>query len=232
MVGKKRKDSRRVVIKDFRLRDPEYDEAYLRLLSQVLEGYHSLDVLLRLFPSSISYHSGPFRYSKGGESPDAEPFDQPLERLNYQATVETDLREGDIEQHALFLHEFAQSYVDALVPQFFRKLSEVAGETGQHVGAKGQPFTVDRLLDAIEKCAFDFQNGELPSIHLYRHPKIDVSSCMVFAVSASALVFIHPEKAARVEPAEWSPQHHERYVEIMRKKKAEYDAAKRTRRLS
>lgn len=212
---------------DRKLQLAEYDEAWWNLTERILFGFHSLDTLLKLFPPVKSLHTGPFRYVQ-----DDKMLDQKLELTNYSASSSVDLRQGNIDEHTEFIFKFAKSYTKTTASYFFRKLSELTDVTGNHIEAGGQPFTPDRLLDAIDKCEFYFEGDEAPMIHIFPHPEIEVSSCMMFARSASALVFIHPNKAEKIEPSVWTEEQRARHSEIMSRKRLQHDAAKRTRRLS
>jgi hypothetical protein len=214
-------------MRDRKLYINEYDDAWERLVEQIVFGFHSLDSLLRLFPPMKSQHMGPFRYVQ-----DDKTLDQPLELTKFGASSSVDLRRGNIEEHTIFIYEFVKSYMKTTASYFFRRLSELPDVTGNKLEGGDQPFTPDRLLEANEKCPFDFEGDEPPTIHIFPHAEIEITSCMMFAKSASALVFIHPDKAEKIDPAVWTEGQKKRHREIMSRKRLEHDAAKRTRRLS
>jgi len=90
-------------------------------------------------------------------------------------------------------------------------MNELADAVGNTIDAGGQPFSVDMVLDGMEKMHIDFDaNGEpiIPAL------------------------LVNPQLYEKIKDIEFTLEQEQRRVSILARKKAAHDAKKRTRRLS
>ena len=177
------------------------------LVGQVMDGFISLDPLLGQLPRSTSIHHGPIRNVRG-----ATPLDQSSMEVEISAGLTTDaVRNTDIEEHTAFLAHLAEANISSIAPQFFKGLEEVTNATGNAVDAGGKPFSWDYYNDVIEKMPLEFADDGKPHLPtLVMHPNLF-------------------EKIKEIEP---TPEQLARRSRILERKRAEFNAQKRTRRLS
>lgn len=186
---------------------PVYEKAMLRFMDQVLKGFFSLDPLFGPMPWRSTEHGGPIRNVRG-----PSPLDQTMPVIEADSSMSMDtIRNTDIEDHTRFLYELATSHIRAFAPEFFRGLGEVTNAVGMSLDAEGEPFSFDMLYDILEKLHIEFdEEGEL---------------------IRPALV-MPPMMAEQIRSMKPTPEQEKRCAEIIERKKAEYYAKKRTRRLS
>jgi hypothetical protein len=204
----------------------EYANAWYDMVEKILDRYHMLDPLLQFFPPFRSSHTGPYRYVQRNG---ASEFN--LETVRYGATGSVDIRVGDIKGHTAFLHDFAQSYLKVVGAQNVAKMFELTETLGNRVGEEGQSFTVENFLEALEKLYIRFIGDEELQLILMTHPEIPLTKGMYMAPKGAVILFVNPEKEAKLREASWTLEQRQRYNEVIARKRAEQRAAKRTRRL-
>jgi hypothetical protein len=186
---------------------PIYEKAMLQFVDRVMQGFFSLDPLLGQIPRRSTEHTGP---SRNVRSP--VPLDQIMPVIEGRSSVSMDtIRNTIVEDYTRFLYELADSSIRAFVPEFLKSVREVTDTVGTSLDAKGEPFSFDMLNDALELISVEFdQEGKpiLPSL------------------------VMHPNMAERVSNMKPTPEQEKRFAGIIEKKRAEYYAKKRTRRLS
>jgi hypothetical protein len=111
--------------------------------------------------------------------------------------------------------EMVQTAVDETLPiqmrQLFEQMNNVLRETGQLVDARRQPFSVDLVLDMLEKVQIDFDSDGKPKL-----PQLVVGPQLF-------------ERIQALGPPTDSQKR--RWEEIIAKKKQDFDARRRVRKL-
>ncbi len=127
--------------------------------------------------------------------------------LSREATIA-----GDLSDVSNAIDAAAESGLSSLMPQFFRNLAAVLDAAGQTVDAAGAPFSHDLLLDAIEGVEITFNDDGTPNM-----PTMFINPGMVKELEA-------------LPPA--TPEQDARFEAIMIRKREDFFARKRSRRLS
>jgi hypothetical protein len=132
--------------------------------------------------------------------------------VDYTSDFEVDtLRNTDVDRHTVFVHSLAKAGLDAVAPGIYRALTEVTDAIGNSVDANGRSF-YDAQVDAIERMDISFDEDGHPSgLKMYVNPET--------ADQISKLPPRTPEQILRLE-------------ETLARKKEEFLAKKRSRRLS
>ena len=186
---------------------PEYESAALRFINEVIQGFLNVDPLFSGIERSISVHRGPIRNVPGDT-----PLDQSMFTVRGESSLTWDsVRNGKIDDYIRFLVDISESQRKSLARQFFKNLSEITDATGRSVNAKGQPLTVDLILDLIEKVEFGFDDDGNP-----QYPTL----------------VLPPAAIERLKHLKFTPEQEKRREQIIEEKRARFNASKRTRRLS
>ena len=186
---------------------PEYESAALRFLADVMHGFLNVDPLFSGIGRSISVHKGPIRNVPG---------DTPLDQSIFTVTGESDLswdsvRNCKIDDYTRFLIDISESQRKSFARHFFKNMSEITDATGRSVNAKGQPLTVDLILDLLEKVEFEFDDDGNPQYPTFIMP---------------------PAAIERLKELKFTPEQEQRRKQIIEENRARFNASKRTRRLS
>jgi hypothetical protein len=186
---------------------PVYEKTMLRFIDQVVKGFFLADPLFGPTRWRPTEHAGPIRNVRG-----PSPLDQTMPVIEAESLVSMDsFRNTEIGNYTQFLYDLATSSIQAFAPEFFKGLGEVTGAVGTSLDAEGRPFSFDMLNDMLEKLHIEFdEEGEpiLPTL------------------------VMHPMMAERIKNMKPTPKQEKRHAEIIKRKRAEYYAKKRTRRLS
>ena len=186
---------------------PEYESAALRFINEVIQGFLNVDPLFSGIERSISVHRGPIRNVPGDT-----PLDQSMFTVRGESSLTWDsVRNGKIDDYIRFLVDISESQRKSLARQFFKNLSEITDATGRSVNAKGQPLTVDLILDLIEKVEFGFDDDGNP-----QYPTL----------------VLPPAAIERLKHLKFTPEQEKRREQIIEEKRARFNASKRTRCLS
>ncbi len=186
---------------------PAYDTAIQHFVGQVIHGFMSLDSLLGQISRLPSNHKGPIRNVRG-----STPLDQGMMRIESAAALATDaIRHTDIEAYTTFLYQLAESHIAAVAPQFYKTMAEVTTAVGNVVDAGGRPFSWDYCNDLLEKMAIDFDDDGKPTL---------------------PTIVMHPDLFEKIKNIEPTQEQLVRKSEILERKRVEFYAQKRTRRLS
>jgi len=186
---------------------PAYDLAMNQFVGQVMDGFIALDPLLGQIPRTLSSHHGPIRNVRG-----PVPLDQESIRVEISTELIADaIRHTNTEEHTTFLTKLAESNIASLTPQFFKGLEEITNATGNVVDVKGRPFSWDYFNDMLEKILIGFDEEGKPMMPTLVMP---------------------PELYEQVKGIEPTPEQKARTSAIIARKRAEFNAQKRTRRLS
>ena len=186
---------------------PDYESAALRFINEVLHGFLNIDPLFSGVERSITVHRGPIRNVPGDT-----PLDQSMFTVSGESSLSWDsIRKGSINDYTHFLFDISESQRKSLTRHFFTNISEIADATGRSVNAKGQPLTVDMILDLMGKVEFDFDDDDNP-----QYPSLVMPTTAI-------------KKLKELKP---TPEQEQRWKQIIEEKRARFNASKRTRRLS
>lgn len=142
---------------------------------------------------------------RGGEV-ELEPV---LVRLGLEMDIDT-LANGDLSSLFVALDDAARQEADAVAAALFASIDRITDMTGNRLDAGGQPLSWDTITDALEMMEISFdENG-----------KMDVT------------MVLHPDDVAKLEAAgPPSPEQEQRHMEVLARKREEWMARKRDRRL-
>lgn len=186
---------------------PEYESASLRFIVEVTQGFLGVDPLFSGIERDYTTHRGPIRNVLGDT-----PLDQSMFAVIGESLISWDsIRNGKIDDYIQFLVDISESQRKSLARHFFKNISEITDATGQTVNAKGQPLTVDLILDLLEKVEFGFDDDGNP-----QYPTL----------------VLPPAAIERLKKLEFTPEQEKRRQQIIEEKRARFNASKRTRRLS
>jgi hypothetical protein len=121
-----------------------------------------------------------------------------------------DIVNSNFEALVLNLDDAADQGLKNLMPQVFAYLSRVCAATGNVVDGQGQPFSFDLVLDVLDKIQIDFDeagNPEMPT--------------MVLSPDLFEKIKMRPPTQEQVK----------RRDEIIKRKREEFDAQRRTRKI-
>lgn len=186
---------------------PIYDQAMNKFIQIVADKFVSYDPLLGKMSNITSSHNGPIRNVRGDT-----PLDQSLFEIQTISGMHNDdIRSSNLEKHTEFVLEIVKQSIRELSKFFYKGIEEITNATGQVTDAKGEPFSFDILLDMLENYPLEFdEQGE---------PKLPT-------------LIMHPNLFENIKKAQSTQEQLDRHKAILAKKKEEFDAKKRTRRLS
>jgi hypothetical protein len=178
-----------------------------QFVRRVVEGFFSVEPLFGQIPWRPTEHAGPVRNVRG-----PSPVDQDMPIIEAESSVDVAvIRSTDIKGYAAFLYDLAESSIEAFAREFFKGLGEVTEAVGTSVDAEGRPFSFDLLNDMLEKLHIEFDEEGEPVL--------------------PALI-MHAKMAERIGDMKPTAEQEELHAEIIERKRKEYYAKKRTRRLS
>lgn len=185
----------------------EYRAAENELMSKVMSGMIALDPLLGSIPVLPSAHGGPTRNVR-----DPRVLDQDGILISHQISIHHDIiRNTLIDEFLTELIKLAQAFRDSQAKDFFASMEEITDATGNTIDANGQHLSMDLIIDSLERLPIEFDeegNALLPSI------------------------IVHPHMAEHLRNLVTTPEQDARFRTMIDKKKVEFYAAQRTRRLS
>ncbi len=178
---------------------------------EILTKYHdylvSLDYVLSKIRSMKTIHGGGFQYEIKGKYNYS-----PIQEIS--STIEMkydDILNYNIEKFSEGIYNLINNQLDAIHRMMYQEISNATTNTGNVVDARGKGFSVDLLLDMLDKIELTFdEDGSpiLPQIHM------------------------HPDAWEKTKDLQFSPEQTKRQAEIIKKKKEEWYAKKRYRKLS
>lgn len=185
---------------------PPYEMAMHEFFSEVMHHFRRLDQLLGSVPWTTTEHDGPIRNV-------TEPvLDQAMRHIEGHAALSLDaVRHTRVDHFTAFLAEIAETYTQELGRDMIRNIGEITSAIGNVFNATDTPLTFDTFLDMLDRMPMDFDedgNAQMPT------------------------VIIPPQLTKVIKSWQLTPAQLQRRDEIIRRKRAEFDAAKRTRRLS
>jgi hypothetical protein len=189
-----------------RLVIPIYDLAMSSFVTSVVDGIVGLEPMLGQIPVRTTGHAGPTR-----NVPGPQPVDHPLQTFQQTVTIHADvIRTTDVGTFLDALYDLAKQYEAQMGEALIRSISDVTEAVGNVVNAQGRPLSYDFFLDALEKIEVTFYEDGRPRV-----PQVAG----------------HPETAKLLRAVEITSAQRRREEAIFRRKKDEWDAQKRTRRL-
>lgn len=184
-----------------------YDEAFFGFINKVIDGFLSVDSMLGNFPVEVTRHSGSIRNIRGPQA-----MDHPMTPTEHSLILKVDtIRQFDIEDFIKSLMGLTEKMVDSAGKNFVQVIQDVTSSVGNTIDAQGQTLSYDMYIDALEKIQIEFDdagNFERP----------------VFYAGSGAY-----EKLKNIVP---TPEQIKREEEVIDRKRKEFNAKKRTRRLS
>jgi hypothetical protein len=190
------------------LRFPEYDRSWEGFVDQAVdELMRANDPLLRQMRRSTTQYAGPVQYADLGEPIIHQP-------LNIQAPIQlatSAILDTEVEAIIASIADLAEKCLEQLMKQFFRRFGELCEEAGTAVSADGRAIDWDLVLDAFDRMDFGFDeagNPELPTL------------CA------------HPKMKEALDRQTFTEAHRNRLGAIIAKKREEFRARQRRRRLS
>ena len=188
---------------------PEYESAFEAFFQESMNSLIRCnnEFLFQIAETEKREKVGNIRTAlEGGSYIDKEPAEiQSTFTLSYETIFKTDI-EGFIQE----IDSTATSAINPLMKQIFELLTEVSEETGQVIDAKGEAFSYDLIIEAIQKMEISFEEDGTPIM-----PSLVASPNM--------------KKMLEENPA--SEEQRAKLDEIIELKKGEYFAKKRSRKL-
>lgn len=184
---------------------PAYDLALQSLMSSIIDGMIEVDPVLGQIHSRTTGHAGPTR-----NVPGSYPVDHELTHVEAVFELHVDhIRTADVDAFVTAICEVAEKYEESLGTAFFETMKDVTSAVGNAINAEGKPFTWDLFLDGLERMeiVFDKNGHQLTQ------------------------VIVNPETGRILQSVEITLEQDRRYQEIMKRKKDEWDAQQRSRRL-
>lgn len=186
---------------------PEYEDAFIQYFQETTRSFMSLN---NEFLSGIgtTSHEGPalMRTSADDVILDKEPAKVEIKfNVPFEVILKT-----DIEAFMVSIDEASESGIESLVPQLFEFLSEVCDANGQVVDGRGRPFSYDLFLELIEKIEISFNDDGTPNM---------------------PTLVIHPDMRKVLEANAPSEQQQKQMEELISRKRDDFFAKKRTRKL-
>ena len=186
---------------------PEYDEAWSNVLHQAVQGIVFQDSVFGMLQRVETSHHGPIRNVRSPQT-----LDQPYSGAEYSANMlEDDLRHTRIDKHSEFICNMAESAKREMGPQLFQNIAEITAASDMDFDLAGQPFSSEIYLRTLEKMDIDFDDTGQPML-----PKL----------------VCHPSTGKKLEQTIRDAEQKPRYHELLMRKREEFLAKKRTRRLS
>lgn len=186
---------------------PEYETMYLQFFQDTVNTLMSLksEVLPDI---QISNHEGPIsmRTNVNEEVIDKAPSLVEMSfNIPYESIINT-----DINCLIMAIEEAADSGLQSFIPQVFDFLSEICEAGGQVVDGKGQPFSFDLFLELLEKIDITFEEDGTPNM---------------------PTMVVNPKMREVIEKNPPTKEQEKKVEELINKKRDDFFAKKRTRRL-
>lgn len=201
MVKRKNKKQKPISI-DIEI--PEYDEVYNQFCFHVLrKRMEAKDPVLNMIPTSSTERRGG-NIVGGNNSIQLEPIHM---ETSFQITTEA-VKNTNIDDFLLSMEKSSDDALESYMPQFFSRLSETLSENT--IDAQGQPFSPDHIIAAIDKMQLSFDENEDPILPELIMP-LEVKPLLNTTI--------------------WTEAQNEKLQQILERKKEEYVAKKRIRKL-
>ena len=188
---------------------PEYDQAFTDFFREAADAVaRALDPLLSQIRVQEVEHVGTSRVSGEERTVELPPVEAKLE-LSFEAE---DLIEGRVSGILAVIHDAADQHVRQVMPHIFESIGRITDATGNKIDAGGRPFSPELLLEALEKIEWSFDEDGEPIM-----PTLVMSPDMA-------------EKVSQLPPL--TPEQEQAFADLKERKRAEYRARRRHRKLS
>jgi hypothetical protein len=185
----------------------KYQEIEANIIQKYFNYIVSFDPILNQVRTVKTIHAGGMRYQI-----EEKESVIPLNTLSFEINIShAEISEYDLSAFAESIYMFTKERIDETHRMLYQTLDKVTAMTGNVVNAEGKPLNADMILDMIEKVEMTFdENGEPIK-------KTFVAGTDLF------------KKLSNIK---FTPAQEERHKQIIERKKKEYNAKKRHRRLS
>ncbi|WP_339181102.1 hypothetical protein [Oceanobacillus sp. FSL W7-1293] len=187
---------------------PEYETAFMTYFQETVNNF--IDLKNEIFEGiKKNKHDGPI--SMRTETSENDFLDKAPTKIemSFSLPVEAILN-TDVEALIVEIDKASDSGLESLIPQLINYLSEVTEKTGQVVDAKGKGFSFDFLLEMIEKIEISFEDDGTPIM---------------------PTLLVNPKMKETILKNIPTNDQEKRMEEIISKKRDDFFAKKRTRRL-
>lgn len=182
-----------------------YDSALVRLIGEVKIGFENADPILGQLRRVPVVHDGSTRQVSGPQVYETSMRDSSAESLIDVACI----RKTDVESFRDFLWTLCDSLMVEMKKGLFEVVSKVTEATGNVYDSAGRDFW-DSYIEMIKGIHMIFdENGN----HNYN-------------------LYLHPDTAKRLQETPPTPEQVQTIQDVINQKREEYNAQKRTRRLS
>ena len=185
-----------------------YDKAVTSLISHLLEELmRAQDPLLKIVRRTKVDHSP----SETAPREIAHGFQEKATEMRTKFSVdEVDLIECNCEAWDAMIWNAAEDMLSQMMPAFFSSIDKACEASGNVVRGVKQP-TWEHIIETFEKIALDFdENGQIVMPKLVTSPEV-------------------AQKIRSLGPM--NPSQQQRFINVIRQKKLEFDANKRIRKL-
>jgi hypothetical protein len=187
---------------------PEYQEAYNEFSHEIIQQAIRSQSFLGLMYSDRTIHAGPVRNVPGDN-----PIDHPMTRVEHQMDLHHDvIRESDTDAFAREFLKAPASVIDQLTGAFVSHFEDIVNSTGNVIDAGSRPLDFDQFLIVLESWDMKFDESGNP----------DLENLLILVGPGVPLDHPKPE----------TPEQEQRLDELIERKRAAYNAKKRSRRLS
>jgi hypothetical protein len=188
---------------------PEYDRAFTEFLHEAIHAVaRARDPILSQIRVEEVQTIGTSRISGEEQTVDLPPIPAAIE-LSFEAD---DLIHGRVPGILAVIDDAADQHLRQVMPGFFESIARITDATGNKVDAGGRPFSPELLLEALEKIEWSFDEDGEPIM-----PTLVMSPDMADTVS-------------KLPPL--TPEQEQAFAELKERKRAEYRARRRHRKLS
>lgn len=186
----------------------QYDKHFeVRLLEKYFFSLSSQDPFLGRIGNQPDYHGGGFHYENEGEH-----LVTSLSEIKIETnTTIDDIINYDIEKISENIYSLANQRLQQMFKIFITTMDQITNLTGNITNAQGKPFSLDMILDLLEKVDIGFDgegNARLPQI------------------------LVGPDLGDKMKNLKMTESQEKRFAEIIEKKKKEFYDQKCYRRLS
>jgi hypothetical protein len=181
----------------------KYDYAMYLLNLEVRRGLEKVDEVLRDIPSTPTSHGGTIRQVSGPKI-----VETPMRKFGANVTVEGEwVRRTDVDVFTGIIWEYCQEIISQLTRCLFEMAGKITDATGNVTDAKGKNVW-DAQIEAMKRQEMRFDREGNHGYKFYAHPS-----------SAEKFGSPTPEQVRELDL-------------VIKKKREEHNAKKRTRRLS
>lgn len=199
-----RKKSKKQKLTSMNIDISEYDKAYNQFVFNTLRKLmEAKNPVLNIIQSSATERHGA-NIVGGNSNIQLEPIRM---ETSFYITFDA-VKNTSITDFLLSMEKSSDDALKSCMPQFYNRLSEVVSENT--IDAQGQPPSPDHIIDAIDKMQLSFDENDEPIL---------------------PTLIMHPQTEKIFKKIPWTPEHDHRLQQVLTRKKDEYIAKKRIRKL-